>query len=73
MSKMLDFRRRTRPGWTRPGVAQLRGKRLKGLDEFVKPEFVGRMDRVRRHRERVFVAMLISALLTGAAIGWNLI
>ncbi len=46
-----------------------RGKRLGGLDEFVRPGFVGRMDRVRRQRELVFAAMLISALLTGAAIG----
>ncbi len=49
-----------------------RGKRLRGLDESVRPSFVVRMDRVRRQRERVFAAMLISALLTGAAIGWTL-
>lgn len=50
-----------------------RGKRLRGLDEFVRPKFVGRMERMRRQRELVFAAMLISALLTGAAIGWALI
>lgn len=50
-----------------------RGRRLRGLDEFVRPSFVGRMDRVRRQRELVFTAMLISALLTGAAIGWALV
>lgn len=47
-----------------------RGKRLHGLDEFVRPSFVGRMERVRRQRELVLAAMLISALLTGVAIGW---
>jgi hypothetical protein len=30
------------------------------------------MDRVRRHRERVFAAMLISAVLIGLSIGWQL-
>lgn len=62
------MRRRTR-------VVPMRrsGKHLCGLDEFVRPSFVGRMERVRRHRERVFAAMLISALLTGAAIGWTLV
>jgi hypothetical protein len=73
MSKILDFRRRTRPGWIRPNGSEMPTKRLKGLEEFVKPEFVGRMNRIRRQRRLTFIAMLISAVLTGAAIGWNLI
>jgi hypothetical protein len=47
-------------------------RRLKGLDEFETPEFVGRMDRVRRRRQIAWYAMLASAVLIGAAIGWML-
>lgn len=35
-----------------------RGKRLKGLDEFEKPAFVGRMARVERRRTLAWYAML---------------
>lgn len=75
MSKLKDFRRRNRPGWSRPDAAEkmVPIKRLRGLEEFVKPAFVGRMDRVRRRRRLTFIAMLISAALTGAAIGWSIV
>lgn len=43
--------------------------RLKGLDEFQKPEFVGRMERIERRRKRVWRGMLASAFVVGAAIG----
>lgn len=46
MGEKLDFRRRKRPGWIRSDEGPAESKRLKGLDEFEKPEFVGRMDRV---------------------------
>ena len=47
-------------------------KRLKGLDEFVTPAFVGRMDRVRRRRQGAFGVALIVAMLVGSAIGLTL-
>lgn len=75
MTDPMDFRRRKRPGWSRPSAngepAPI--KRLRGLDEFVKPSFVGRMDRVRRRQQLVWYAMLIAAVSTGAAIGLTLI
>ena len=43
--------------------------RLKGLDEFEPPEFVGRMGRVERRRKLVWYAMLAGAVVLGAAIG----
>lgn len=45
------------------------GKRLKGLDEFETPEFVGRMARVQRRRALSWYAMLSCAIAIGAAIG----
>lgn len=66
----MDFRRRKRSGWARPNDSEVQGKRLKGLDEFEKPQFVGRMARVERRRKLAYVAMLVSAILTGAVIGW---
>lgn len=35
-----------------------RGKRLRGLDEFERPEFVGRMERVARRRKLEWWAMM---------------
>ena len=46
--------------------------RLKGLDEFETPAFVGRMARVGRRRLEWY-AMLAVAIALGAAIGWMLI
>ena len=43
--------------------------RLKGLDEFQSPSFVGRMARVRRRRAMAWYAMLAAAALVGVAIG----
>ena len=43
--------------------------RLKGLDEFEPPEFVGRMARVERRRKLGWWAMMAGAVLLGAAIG----
>lgn len=54
-------------------VIPSRGKRLKGLDEFEPPEFVGRMERVERRRRLAWYAMLAGAVATGAAIGLVLV
>ena len=43
--------------------------RLKGLDEFEKPEFVGRMARAERRRKVAWYAMLGTAVALGAGIG----
>ena len=43
--------------------------RLKGLEEFSKPAFVGRMDRVRRSRERAFALAMVVTVLIGIAVG----
>jgi hypothetical protein len=48
-------------------------KRLKGLDEFEPPEFVGRMARVQRRRKLGWYAMLVGAVALGAAMGLVLI
>ena len=42
-----------------------RGKRLKGLDEFGPPEFVGRMGRIERNRKRAWHTMLAGAAVFG--------
>ena len=47
--------------------------RLKGLDEFEKPEFVGRMARVTRRKKLEWWAMMAAAFALGGAIGWMLI
>ena len=44
-------------------------RRLKGLDEFETPEFVGRMARVDRRRKLAWYAMLAGAVALGAGIG----
>ena len=44
-------------------------KRLKGLDEFQTPGFVGRMERVRRRRRIAWLAMLAAAVVVGAVLG----
>ena len=46
-----------------------RGKRLKGLDEYKPPDFVGRMARVERRRKWAWYAMLAGAVVIGAGIG----
>ena len=53
------------PAYLKPG----RGKRLKGLDEFEKPEFVGRMSRTERRQELAWYAMLAGAVAAGVGIG----
>ncbi len=45
------------------------GRRLKGLEEFDPPEFVGRMARVKRRRRFAWYAMLVATTAIGAAIG----
>ena len=47
--------------------------RLKGLDEFEKPEFVGRMARIARRKKFEWWAMMAAAFAVGGAIGWMLI
>lgn len=46
-----------------------RGRRLKGLEEFEAPAFVGRMARVERRRKWAWYAMLAGAMALGAGIG----
>jgi hypothetical protein len=48
-------------------------KRLKGLDEFEKPEFVGRMERIDRRKKLEWWAMMAAAFCLGGAIVWTLI
>ena len=50
-------------------IVQSRGRRLKGLDEFETPEFVGRMARIERRRALAWYAMLSGAIFIGAAVG----
>jgi hypothetical protein len=53
-------------------VVQNRGRRLKGLEEFEKPRFVGRMARIERRRKIVWYAMLSAAVVAGVWIGMAL-
>ena len=57
----------------KPIVVQPRGRRLKGLDEFETPEFVGRMERVERWKKLTWYAMLAGSVALGAAIGLLLV
>ena len=57
------------PKYLRTGT----GRRLKGLDEFKPPEFVGRMARVERRRLWAFRAGLIVAVGVGVGIGLMLV
>jgi len=50
-----------------------RGKRLKGLNEFEPPAFVGRMGRVERRRRLAWYATLAATVAFGAATGWLVI
>jgi hypothetical protein len=45
------------------------GRRLKGLDEFETPEFVGRMARTERRSKVAWYAALSAAVGAGAAMG----
>ena len=47
--------------------------RLKGLDEFEPPEFVGRMARIEPRRAWAFRVALVMAVGVGAGIGLLLI
>ena len=58
MSRILRFRRR---------------HRLKGLNEFVRPSFVGRMERMRQQRKLQWLAMMACAVVLGGVVGWMLI
>ena len=44
-------------------------RRLKGLAEFESPEFVGRMERVRRLRVWLWRLMLTVAIVVGLLVG----
>lgn len=50
-----------------------RGKRLKGLDEFEKPKFVGRMARFERRQKLEWWGLMLTGVAVGGAIGWFLI
>jgi hypothetical protein len=43
------------------------------LDEFEKPEFVGRMERAERRKKFEWWAMVATAFALGGTIGWMLI
>ena len=47
-----------------------RGPRLKGLEEFQPPEFLGRMARVQRRRMLVWYGLLSAAVALGLTIGF---
>jgi len=47
-----------------------RGPRLKSLDEFELPAFVGRMERVQRRRAFAWWSMLAAVTLVGGVLGW---
>jgi hypothetical protein len=49
-----------------------RGRRLKGLDEFETPEFVGRMAHVRRRKALAWWMTVGAAALVGSGLGWLL-
>jgi hypothetical protein len=51
-------------------IVRPRGKRLKGLEEFETPEFVGRMERVQRRRKLAWYATLTGAVALGTMIGF---
>lgn len=53
-------------------IVHSKGRRLKGLDEFETPEFVGRMARVERRRKLAWWGMLAAVVITGAILGWVL-
>jgi hypothetical protein len=57
---------------TKPIPLKPRERRLKGLDEFETPEFVGRMARVQRTRVLIWWSTLLAVTLVGGAIGWSL-
>lgn len=44
-------------------------RRLKGLDEFEKPEFVGRMTRRERRRKLAWWAMMAGGVAAGVGLG----
>jgi hypothetical protein len=44
-------------------------RRLRGLDEFVLPDFVGRMGRIARRKKAAWLAMLFAAVIAGSLIG----
>lgn len=50
-------------------VVLSRGRRLKGLEEFETPEFVGRMERTQRRRKLAWYGMLAAAIIVGTGIG----
>jgi hypothetical protein len=68
----LDSRRSRRPARIGPSESNRRTKRLKGLDEFAPPPFVGRMERIRLRRERAFHGALLIAVLVGVGLGLTL-
>ena len=53
-------------------IVQNRGRRLKGLDEFEKPTFLGRMARIERGRKIAWYAMLAAGVVAGVWIGMAL-
>ena len=62
-------KRPTLPAYLRKG----KGRRLKGLEEFEPPEFVGRMARIERRRVWAFRLALVVAVGVGVGIGLVLV
>jgi hypothetical protein len=50
-----------------------KGRRLKGLDEFETPEFVGRMERIERRRTLAWGALIATGFAIGVGLGLVLI
>ncbi len=73
---LTEARRQTRLGFERGmvqhehvAVTKPMQRRLKSLDEFEKPDFVGRMDRIERRRRITRYAIVIGGFVLGAVIG----
>jgi hypothetical protein len=56
-----------------PNLRPIKSKRLKGLDEFEAPEFVGRVARIERRRKLEWWGLMLAGVSVGGAIGWFLI
>jgi hypothetical protein len=53
-------------------LKQLQGRRLRGLEEFQPPPFIGRMERVERRRRLAWWAMMAGGVALGVGVGLRL-
>jgi len=50
-------------------VKLVRGRRLRGLDEFQPPPFIGRMERVERRRRLAWWTLMAGGVALGVGLG----